>query len=84
MQRAKSAKEKAAREAIEAQGPAAKPITVNARPVTVTNGVTSATPSPPSDDFTDQSSPSDQTPPTATARPDIVDDQDPQDPFSGY
>ncbi|KAF3436000.1 hypothetical protein FNV43_RR23092 [Rhamnella rubrinervis] len=85
LQRAKSAKEKAAREALEARGLTAKPISASTRPVTVTNGVSSSvSPSPTSDDSIDQSSPSDETPSTVTARPDIVNDQDSQDPFSGY
>lgn len=66
LERAKRAKEKAAREAMEAQGQTAKPVKVNTRPHG--NGVPAVTSSATSDDFipVDQSS----------TQPDI-DDQDP-------
>lgn len=85
MERAKRAKEKAALEALEAQGLTAKPIaTVN---TPTSNGAAPpSTPSPISDDSKplNQSSPSDQSPSTVTAPPDNIDDEDVQDPFSGY
>ncbi|KAL6210917.1 hypothetical protein ACLB2K_016147 [Fragaria x ananassa] len=65
LERAKKAKEKAAREAAEAQGIVSKPTTESVTPVTVTNGVSSVTPTTTSTDITpavSQPSLSDPTP----------------------